>query len=522
MDDLEATASLPPWTLIQGLLSLLVAFLTYLAAERWYLRPWRLSRVLREQGIWGTSYQFPAGDLKQSGQLNAEAWSKPMALCHDIIPRVIPHVHNTIKEHGNICFTWLGPVPKVIIGDAVPVRDILSNKLGHIMKFTSKRSGELLAFGIANHDGEKWAKHRRILNPAFHLDHLKRMLPAFYTCCTDLVDRWESKLASSDGSYEVDIWPEFRNQTGDVISRTAFGSNIVEGRRIFQLQAEQAQRLIKSFQYMYIPGSLYLPTKNNRRMDEINKEIEGIIRGLIMKREREMGNGEPSGNDMLGLLMQSNMDSGKGSMRMSTEDIIDECKLFYFAGTDATAVLLTWTLVLLCMHPEWQNVAREEVLSVFGRDKPNFDGVSRLKKVTMILYEVLRLYPPQVTLTRRVSKDIQIGGITYPEGVILELPIILIHHNTELWGEDAREFKPERFAEGISKANKDRPAYFPFGWAARICIGQNFALLQAKMALSMILQRFEFQLSPSYSHAPYTVITLHPQHGAQIILKKRL
>ncbi|GJN28602.1 hypothetical protein PR202_gb16804 [Eleusine coracana subsp. coracana] len=348
------------------------------------------------------------------------------------------------------------------------------------------------------------------------------MLPAFYTCCTDLVDRWESKLASSDGSYEVDIWPEFRNQTGDVISRTAFGSNIVEGRRIFQLQAEQAQRLIKSFQYMYIPGSLYLPTKNNRRMDEINKEIEGIIRGLIIKREREMGNGEPSGNDMLGLLMQSNMDSGKGSMRMSTEDIIDECKLFYFAGTDATAVLLTWTLVLLCMHPEWQNVAREEVLSVFGREKPNFDGVSRLRKVTMILYEVLRLYPPQVTLTRRVSKDIQIGGITYPEGVILELPIILIHHNTELWGEDAREFKPERFAEGISKANKDRPAYFPFGWAARICIGQNFALLQAKMALSMILQRFEFQLSPSYTHAPYTVITLHPQHGAQIILKKRL
>jgi hypothetical protein len=85
------------------------------------------------------------------------------------------------------------------------------------------------------------------------------MMPAFYTCCTELVDRWGSKLAGSDGgsgSYELDIWPEFQNLTGDVISRTAFGSSFMEGWRIFQLQGEQAERLIKVFRYMYIPGFL--------------------------------------------------------------------------------------------------------------------------------------------------------------------------------------------------------------------------------------------------------------------------
>ena len=83
------------------------------------------------------------------------------------------------------------------------------------------------------------------------------MMPAFSTCCTELIDRWESKPSdASDGSYEVDVWPEFQNLTGDVISRTAFGSSFMEGRRIFQLQGEQAERLIKAFQYIYIPGFL--------------------------------------------------------------------------------------------------------------------------------------------------------------------------------------------------------------------------------------------------------------------------
>jgi len=411
----------------------------------------------------------------------------------------------------------------VIITEAEQVRDILSNKFGHFQKFSNKRLGKLLAYGLASHEGEKWAKHRRILNPAFHVEKLKRMMPAFSTCCTELIDRWESKLSdASDGSYEVDVWPEFQNLTGDVISRTAFGSSFMEGRRIFQLQGEQAERLIKAFQYIYIPGFLFLPTQNNRRMKQINGEIEGILRGMIEKRERAIEKGKASGNDLLGLLLQSNMDSGTGSLRMSTEDVIEECKLFYFAGMETTSVLLTWTLVVLSMHPEWQDRAREEVHSVFGRDdRPSFDGLSRLKTVTMILYEVLRLYPPAVTLNRRTFKDMRIGGVTYPAGVVLELPIIVVHHNPDVWGKDAREFRPERFAEGISKATKDeQPAFFPFGWGPRICIGQNFALLEAKMALSMILQRFEFQLSPSYTHAPYTIITLHPQHGAPIIVKK--
>uniref|UniRef100_A0A453SUM1 Secologanin synthase n=1 Tax=Aegilops tauschii subsp. strangulata TaxID=200361 RepID=A0A453SUM1_AEGTS len=266
----------------------------------------------------------------------------------------------------------------------------------------------------------------------------------------------------------------------------------------------------------------FLPTKNNRRMRAIDREIRMILRGIIGKKERAIKNNEASSDDLLGLLLESNMQqaNGKANLGMSIEDIIEECKLFYFAGMETTSVLLTWTLIVLSMHPEWQEQAREEVLHHFGRTRPDFENLSRLKIVTMILYEVLRLYPPAIFLARRTYKAMELGGIRYPAGVNLMLPLIFIHHDPDIWGKDAKEFNPQRFADGISNAAKHPAAFFPFGGGPRICIGQNFALLEAKMALSTILQRFSFELSPSYIHAPYTVLILQPQHGAQIRLKK--
>ena len=138
----------------------------------------------------------------------------------------------------------------------------------------------------------------------------------------------------------------------------------------------------------------------------------------------------------------------------------------------------------------------------------------------MILHEVLRLYPPILLLSREAYKETELGGVTYPAGVTFALPIVCIHHDPVVWGEDVDEFKPERFAEGIAGASKNSPAFFPFGWGPRICVGQNFALLEAKMGLSVILQHFLFELSPSYTHSPCPVSTLQPQHGSQIMLTK--
>ncbi|KAF8696976.1 hypothetical protein HU200_036622 [Digitaria exilis] len=525
--DTFASAAPLPWcflVVVGGLVGLRLLWAASQLLDRLWWQPRRLERVLRAQGLRGTSYRFLTGDLKDMARLNQEAWSRPLPLrCHDIAPRVIPFLYKNMREHGKTSIYWFGSIPKVTIVDPDLVKEVMSNKFGHFEKPMFPALFKLLTDGVASKEGETWAKHRRILNPGFHLEKLKRMLPAFTVCCEELVSRWVESTGC-DGSCELDIWPELKNLTGDVISRTAFGSSYLEGRRIFELQGEQAERVMKSFQKITIPGYMLLPTENNRKMRRINKEIETILRNLIGKRIQAMKKGDESTkDDLLGLLLESNMrvtDGGsKSGMAMTIEDIIGECKLFYFAGMETTSVLLTWTMVVLSIHPEWQDRAREEVLGLFGKNKPELEGLGGLKIVTMILYEVLRLYPPAVQYSRKTYKAMELGGIVYPAGVIVEMSVLMIHHDPDIWGSDVHEFKPNRFSEGISKASNGPGAFLPFGWGPRICIGQNFALLEAKIALCMILQRFEFELAPSYTHAPHTLFTMQPMHGAQVKLR---
>lgn len=121
-------------------------------------------------------------------------------------------------------------------------------------------------------------------------------------------------------------------------------------------------------------------------MKHIRKEVEDIIREMIEKRMEAIKAGEASKDDLLGILLDTNFkeieQQGDKNNGLSINDIIEECKLFYFAGQETTASLLVWTMVLLSRHQDWQSRAREEVLRVFGRDEPNFDGLSHLKIVS--------------------------------------------------------------------------------------------------------------------------------------------
>ncbi|XP_030492227.2 cytochrome P450 CYP72A219 [Cannabis sativa] len=521
-----------------SILSLCASLVGILIAVTWiwrvvdwvWLRPKRLEKGLRKQGFKGNPYRFLFGDLKESSKLIKEATSKPINLSDDVNPRIFPFLDLTVKKYGKDSFIWIGPTPRVNITNPQLLKDILT-KLDDFPKPRVNPLVLLLATGLANYEGDKWVKHRRLINQAFHMEKLKHMVPAFYVSCNEMLTKWEQLMVKQNGSDkecgEIDVWPYLQNMTGDVISRTAFGSSYEEAKTIFQLQKEQAELAMKALRTVYVPGWRFVPTTLNKRMKQLDKQVQTLLKELINKRENAMRAGEAANDDLLGIMMESNFKEIKEhgnnkNVGMSIKDVIEECKLFYFAGQETTSVLLVWTMVLLSRFPHWQARARDEVLQVFGDNMtPDFEGLSHLKVVTMIFYEVLRLYPPAIFINRTVHEKTQLGNISIPAGVELSLPAILVHCDTELWGEDAKEFKPERFAEGVSKATKGQVSFFPFGWGPRICVGQNLAMVEAKMAMALILQRFTFELSPSYAHAPIAILTLQPQYGAHLILHKR-
>ncbi|XP_061995821.1 cytochrome P450 CYP72A616-like [Rosa rugosa] len=491
-------------------------------------KPKLLERRLKQQGIRGTPYTPLIGDMKEFVRQIKEAWSKPMSLNHQIVPRVDPFTLDTVQKYGKISMCWVGTTPRLIIMDTEIVKQVLSNKLGHFHKPPLNPQILILTKGLSTLHGEKWDKHRRIINPAFHLEKLKDMIPVFAVSCGEMVEQWKRENPFLQGSCEMDIWPELQKLTADVISRAAFGSTYEEGRKVFELQRELLTLTVEAMQTLYIPGFRFIPTKKNQRRKKLHNEITSMLRNIIQNKMNAIRAGESSVDDLLGLLLQSNrqthlsenISSSTTSKEMMTiEDVVEECKMFYLAGQETTSSLLTWTMIVLAMHPDWQEKAREEVLRVCGKKEPNFEALSHLKIVTMILNEVLRLYPPAIASYQHAYKETKVGDIVVPAGVDLNLPTLLIHHDPELWGDDAGEFKPERFSEGVSKASKNQQqAFFPFGWGPRICIGQNMAMIEAEVVLAMILQQFSFELSPSYTHAPYTLTILQPQHGAQVTL----
>ncbi|CAN4078164.1 unnamed protein product [Withania somnifera] len=488
----------------------------YLYKSWWY--PISLQHLMNSQGIKGPRYEFGNGNSRATAEILMKFNNAPMDISHDIFPRLQPHFRSWIKLYGSTFLYWMNSTkPQLVVSDVELIKEIFTNKQDSFGK--AKFDGILKRFvgdGSVFQKGHKWLKLRKVADNVFHAQSLKDMLPAMVGRVESMLKTWKSYEGK-----EIEVFEEFRLLSLEMISNSVFGNDYSTGKHIFSMLDKIAYISAMSYGKSRNPiiDKLFRSSEEIQA-DKILEELSDSFAGIIKKREDRVKAGEANnfGDDFLGSLLEGRFNADENA-RISVDEIIEECKSFYFAGHKTVTSLLSWSMLLLASNTDWQERARNEVLEVLGQENPKAESISRLKTVGMIINEALRLYPPFILLQRDVTKNTSLGKLKVLAGTEVIIAILAVHHNSEIWGEDAHLFKPERFAEGVSKATRDQVmAFLSFGYGLRKCVGFNFATMEVKIALSMILQRYRLTVSPNYTHSPIATFTLHPSNGIQIML----
>ncbi|WOL07541.1 Cytochrome P450 [Canna indica] len=482
-------------------------------------RPYVITKAFRKQGVSGPGYRFWAGSTGEILRMRKAASGLILDNhCHDIRLVAAVHIGKWVAEYGETFLFWAGTQPRICISDPEMVRQVLSSKSGIFPKIDPAPAIlSLLGKGLVFVEGADWERHHRVLSPAFAMDKLKLHTRKMAECAKEMLEVWCHQVnQEQDQQKEIEVSEHFQELTADVIALTSFGSSYREGKEVFVAQKRLQFLAASMFLSLKFPGSNYIPTKRNVEKWKLEKTVKDKLTGIIQDRldSKEFSG---YGNDLLGLMLESSQN--KDGHTLSMDEIIDECKTFFFAGQETTAHLLTWAMFLLSTNKDWQEKLREEVLQQCGMEIPNADMLGKLKLVNMVLLETLRLYSPVVLIARKTGKDMTLGNINMPKDTALMIPILLIHRNKRLWGDDVHEFNPFRFANGVLNAASQPNALLAFSIGPRSCIGQNFSMLESKIVITMILQRFSFSLSPKYKHAPMDVITLQPKFGLPIVFR---
>ncbi|XP_042521255.1 cytochrome P450 714C2-like [Macadamia integrifolia] len=500
-----------------------------------WVKPERLREKLRRQGIRGPPPSFLLGNVPEMKKIQSllassnSIYSKEVKVlngdqiaAHDYTSTFFPYFEYWRKQYGPTFMYSTGNVQHLYISDPYLVKEITLSNSWDLGKpsYLIGVIGPLVGLGVSLSSGQAWFHQRKIIAPEFFIDKVKGMVGLMVESCLPLLKSWEDQIGGVKGRVaEIKVDEDLRNVSADVISKACFGSCYSEGKEIFSLLRTLQGITSRTSLHARIPALRYVPSKNNREAWKLEQETERLILKVVKERKESSSNNETT-EDLLQRLVEGAYAHQLGS-ETANRFVVDNCKNIYFAGHETVATVATWALMLLSFHQDWQSRVRNEVAEVFAGHFPDADMLLKLKTLTMVIQETMRLYPPSSFVAREALEQISLGGgVDIPKGVNLWIPIPTLHRNPDIWGTDAHEFKPERFTNGILGACKLPQAYIPFGLGPRTCLGQKFAMIELKVLLSLLLSKFSFSLSPQYLHSPTFRLVVEPQYGMNLLVKK--
>lgn len=242
-------------------------------------------------------------------------------------------------------------------------------------------------------------------------------------------------------------------------------------------------------------------------MDNVNN----FMRNFVQERRSEVAKGvDFSGRtDLLSRFISAK--DNEGNPMFSDQYLLDILKNFLIAGRDTTAICLTWTFYLLALHPEVEQKLLKEIETVVD-DEISYEKLNNLKYMKRVIDEALRMYPPVPLDFRCTIKDDELpSGYKLPAGTKVVYPAYAIHRLPQYWN-DPHVFNPDRWENDTVKAFQ----FVAFHGGPRICLGQNMAYEEIKVALCTLLPHFKFALVDPSSVQYYVSVTLPARNGVHV------
>ncbi|KAI0643934.1 cytochrome P450 [Trametes meyenii] len=442
-----------------------------------------------------------------------------------------------VAEYGpNIMYRGYFSIDRLWTMDTRALNHILTHSAEYQKPEETRRSlAKIGGKGVLFTEGEKHRQQRRIMNPAFGPSQIRELTGIFLEKSNELRDVWAAQINQGTPA-RVDVLSGLSKMTLDVIGLAGFNY------RFNSLNPSGTpNELNEAFQEMFNPSNVtvmmilrsffpildIIPDRRSRRIDRAQEVMRRIGTQLIEEKkaqirreltENKTGGGsdverkDVQGRDLLTLLLKANLATDiPDSQRLSDEDVLAQVPTFLIAGHETTSNATTWCLYALTQAPDVQTKLRAELLSV-ASNAPTMDELNALPYLDAVVRETLRLHAPVPTTVRVATRDdvIPVGepfvdrngkvqdSIRISEGTPIFIPILSLNRSKKLWGEDALEFKPERWEnppEAISSIPGVWGHMLSFLGGPRACIGYRFSLIEMKALIFVLVRAFEFELA---------------------------
>jgi cytochrome P450 len=350
--------------------------------------------------------------------------------------------------------------------------------------------------------GDLWRRQRRMIDPAFSHIRLNRA----FTFMNDAVTDYETRLEQAAKSQEVLSLDLAMSQlTADVITRTVFSQTLASqtAQDVFECFSEfertvanvEIKRLIMDKPWAKIPQQPSVLAACTR--------IRTLLGELV---DTHIDNTGQDYSDIAAAVVGAQDEATK--LTFTREEVIDQLGVFFLAGHETTASVLTWIFYILATQREVLERLRDEIQHVVGDGPVDIEHTKKLTFVRNVFRETLRLYPPITFLPRVASTPVEIGRFKVKRGAMIMIAPWVIHRHHKYW-KNPDHFDPDRFS--AEREGELVPGTFmPFGLGPRVCIGAAFATTESALILARLIRRFDFHVMAADSVRPVSRLTTSP------------